>query len=63
MTLKEKLLKLTDEIEFKILELRNTQKELSDLIKESGEEFTKLSKDPEIEMIGRKLNKLMKQLW
>lgn len=63
MTLKEKLLKLAEEIEFKILELKSLQKETADLLKNSGEEFEKLYDDPEIEMVSRKLNKLMKDLW
>lgn len=61
---KEILQKLGEEIESKINQIRGYQKQISDIMKErSKEELDEIRNDPELQELGKKLEKLIQEIW
>ena len=64
MKYKELLQKLGEEIEEKINLVREYQKQTADIMKDrTPEELEELRNDPELKEIGKKLEKLLEEIW
>ena len=61
---KELLQKLGEEIESKIGLIREYQKQISDIMKDrTPEELEELRNDPELQELGKKLERLIQEIW
>lgn len=64
MKYKELLQKLGEEIEEKINLIRGYQKQISDTMKDrTPEELEELRNDPELKELGKKLERLIQEIW
>ena len=64
MKYKELLQKLGEEIESKINLIRGYQKQIADIMKDrTPEELEELRNDPELKELGKKLEKLLEEIW
>lgn len=64
MKYKELLIKLGEQTEDKINQIRSLQRQISDLMKQvPEEELEKIKQEPEIQALDKKLNRLMNELW
>ena len=64
MKYKELLIKLGEQTEEKINLVREYQKQISDIMKDrTPEELEELRNDPELKELGKKLEKLLEEIW
>ena len=64
MKYKELLQKLGEEIEEEINLVREYQKQIADIMKDrTHEELEELRNDPELKELGKKLEKLLEEIW
>ena len=64
MKYKELLQKLGEEIESKIGLIRGYQKQIADLMKDrTPEELEEIRNDPELQELGKKLERLLSEIW
>ena len=64
MKYKELLIKLGEQTEEKINLVREYQKQISDIMKDrTPEELEELRNDPELKELGKKLERLLSEIW
>ena len=64
MKYKELLIKLGEQTEEKINLVREYQKQIADIMKDrTHEELEELRNDPELKELGKKLEKLLEEIW
>lgn len=64
MKYKDLLLKLAEQTEHKINQIRDLQKQIAELLKDrTSEEMEEIRKDPDLGKLDRKLNQLLEELW
>ena len=64
MKYKELLQKLGEEIEEKINLVREYQKQIADIMRDrTPEELEELRNDPELQELGKKLERLLAEIW
>ena len=64
MKYKELLIKLGEQTEEKINLVRGYQKQISDIMKDrTPEELEELGNDPELKELGKKLERLLSEIW
>ena len=64
MKYKELLIKLGEQTEEKINLVREYQKQIADIMKDrTPEELEELRNDPELKELGKKLEKLLEEIW
>ena len=64
MKYKELLQKLGEEIEEKINLIKGYQKQIADVMKDrTPEELEELRNDPELKELGKKLERLIQEIW
>lgn len=64
MKFKDLLIKLGQQTEEKIYQIRDLQKKMYEYLKDrTEEEMQQINTDPDLKAMGRKLNKLMDELW
>ena len=64
MKFKDLLIKLGQQTEEKIYQIRDLQKKMHEYLKDrTAEEMEDINNDPDLKAMGRKLNKLMDELW
>lgn len=64
MKYKELLIKLGEQTEEKILQIRALQKQIAELLKDrTPEEMREIKQDAELGKLDKKLNQLMNEIW
>lgn len=64
MKYKELLIKLGEQTEEKINLVREYQKQIADIMKDrTPEELEELRNDPELKELGKKLERLLSEIW
>jgi hypothetical protein len=64
MKFKDLLIKLGEQTEEKINQIRDLQKKMHEYLKDrTPEEMADINNDPDLKKMGQKLNNLMEQLW
>lgn len=64
MKYKELLIKLGEQTEEKILQIRALQKQIAELLKDrTPQEMEQIKEDPELGKLDKKLNQLMNEIW